>query len=90
MTDNQEREIRSKLLLERHDLVKRIALAERVYFDSADGLYRLSQRMLKNPRVFTADDEAFLQNAPGMVPVIQDFLKMHKRLEDLNRALGGE
>ncbi|HLZ91091.1 MAG TPA: hypothetical protein VKQ28_05200 [Candidatus Acidoferrum sp.] len=90
MTDKQEREIRSKLLLERHDLVRRIALAEREYFDAADGLYSVSQHMVKNPRMFTAEDEAFLQNAPALVPVIHDYLEMHKRLDDLNRALGGE
>jgi hypothetical protein len=90
MTDEREREVRTKLLLERHDLVQKLALAEREYFDAADALYNVSQHMTKNPHVFTAEDETLLQNAPNLIPVIHDYIKMRKRLQDLNHALGGE
>jgi hypothetical protein len=90
MTDEREREIRAKLLLEHYDLLQKLALAEREYFDGADALYSVSQHMTKNLAVLTAEDEAILQNASNLIPMIHDYIKMRKRREDLKRALGGE
>lgn len=88
MTNEREKELRGKLLLEQDELTGKLRIARWEVRDRCMELWKVAQRLEGNPGLVETHSEAVLEKAPELIALVRDVEMLEKRNRQIDEALG--